>query len=58
MAGVRLRVEDEGKCVSSYCLFDIESGGDVTVYLILKVGGGRLKFSLKMWSSSIFEKLE
>jgi hypothetical protein len=40
MAGVRLRVEDEGKCVSSYCLFDIESGGGRYCLFDIESGGG------------------
>ena len=34
MEGVRLRLKNEGKCVSSYCKFDIERGAGSFCHLL------------------------
>ena len=54
MEGVRLRVKNEGKCVSSYCLFDIEGGGSHFISLVIL---NCLPFILKIRLSSLFEKI-
>ena len=56
MEGVRLRVKDEGKCVSSYCLFYIESGGGEERLQFFLSKCASLQFLKKLSESSIFEK--